>query len=488
MNDIRNLNPRELWNYFYEITSIPHPSGKEKAIVQYVKEVAGKNNIEALTDRAGNLILRKAATPGMESRAGIILQSHLDMVPQKNNDTLHDFEKDPIETWIDGDWVKARGTTLGADNGIGVAATLAVMTSPGIKHGPLEALMTIEEETGMTGARDLEPGLLKGDIMINTDSEDEGELYVGCAGGIDVTASMNYSEVAVPSGMVTYKIDIKGLKGGHSGMDIALGRANANKLLFRFLMHAESDYGIRLVSASVGDLRNAIPREGHAVVTVPSDKAEAFEPFVREYEEMYRAEFSDTEPDLQFTTTESPAAETVLESSDQYKIIRALFVTPNGVLRMSTAMDNLVETSNNLAIVKIAGGEFLSLSLTRSSVDSAKEATAWKIAAAYQLIGAEVKLDGDYPGWKPNMESAIFHSMRKVYKDIYGVVPETRGIHAGLECGIIGSVYPGLDMISFGPTIRYPHSPDEKVNIPSVEKFYNFMVATLEAAPEKSDL
>ena len=486
MNDIRKLEPKELWNYFHEITQIPRPSKHELKMVAYMKEFGKKHNIETIVDKVGNVIMRKPATMGMEKRMGVIFQTHLDMVPQKNSDKKHDFEKDPIETVIDGEWVRANGTTLGADNGIGVASTLAVFASKSISHGPIEALFTIDEETGMTGVFGLKKGLLKGDILMNLDSEDEGELYVGCAGGIDVSISKDYAEEKSPKGMVACKIVAKGLKGGHSGVDIALGRANSNKIMFRFLMQAESDFGIRLAEAAGGDLRNAIPRESYSVLLVPEIKAKEFEKFVRGYEKMYRAEFSDTEPDLKFTFEKITLPAKVMNQGDQYRIIRAVFVCPNGVVRMSQAMKGLVETSNNLAIVKCIKGKFEAHNLTRSSVDSAKEATAWKIAAVFHLINAEVKLEGGYPGWKPDMQSPILKTMSDVYKDIFGKVPEKKAIHAGLECGLIGGVYPNLDMISFGPTIRYPHSPDEKVNIASVLKFWDFLVGTLKRIPVKS--
>jgi dipeptidase D len=485
MSEIKNLKPAALWNYFFEITQIPHPSKKEKKMVDYVVDFGRKHGLETITDKVGNVIIRKPATKGMEKRKGIILQSHLDMVPQKNNDTVHDFEKDPLKPYIDGEWVKARGTTLGSDNGIGVAATMAVLADKNLKHGQVEALFTIDEETGMTGANNLQPGILTGTIMMNLDSEDEGELYVGCAGGINVSAAKDYKEVTTPAGMTAYRVVIKGLKGGHSGMDINMGRANANKLLFRFLMQAESDYKIRVAEAMGGDLRNAIPREGHAVVCVPKDKTAAFEKFVEGYNSMYRNEFSDTEPELLFAAEKTEMPGKVMDQKDQYMIIRAVFICPNGVMRMSVSMPGLVETSNNLAIVKCAAGKFSSMCLTRSSVDSAKEATAWKIAAGFHLIDAKVTLDGSYPGWKPNMKSDILKTMQNVYKKMYGVVPETKAVHAGLECGIIGGVYPGLDMISFGPTIRHPHSPDEKVNIATVQKFWDFLVRTLEEAPAR---
>ena len=485
MNDIRKLEPKHLWNYFHDITQIPHPSKKEKKIVEFMKEFAKKNDLEAHIDKVGNVIIRKPATKGMENRKCVIFQTHLDMVPQKNSDKKHEFEKDPIETIIDGEWVRANGTTLGSDNGIGVAATMAVLASKDIVHGPLEALFTIDEETGMTGVFGLKKGLLNGDILLNLDSEDEGELYVGCAGGIDVSITKNYREENSPAGMVAYKITAKGLKGGHSGVDIALGRANSNKIMFRFLMQAESDFEIRLVEAAGGDLRNAIPRESYSVVLVSETKSAEFLKFVKRYENMYRAEFSETEPGLSFTAQKIKIPLRVMKQSEQYKIIRAVFACPNGIQRMSQAMKGLVETSNNLAIVKCINGKFETYCLTRSSVDSSKEATAWKIAAVFHLIGAKVSLSGSYPGWKPNMESPILKTMSDVYKRKFGKVPEIKAIHAGLECGILGGVYPNLDMISFGPTIRFPHSPDEKVNIQSVKKFFDFICETLKEIPVK---
>lgn len=485
MSDIKNLNPTPLWNYFHDITQIPHPSKKEAKLVEYMVAFGKKMGLETIVDKGGNVIIRKPATPGMENRKGIILQSHLDMVPQKNNDTAHDFDKDPIRTWIDGEWVKAKGTTLGADNGIGVAATMAVLAAKDLVHGQIEGLFTIDEEAGMGGAKNLEPGILTGKVMLNLDSEDEGELYVGCAGGINVSTSKDYRTVKTPGGMTAYKVLVRGLKGGHSGMDISLGRANSNKLMFRFMMQAEADYKIRLAEAAGGDLRNAIPREAHAVVCVDSSQNAAFESFVKNYEKMYRNEFSETEPDLSFTAEKTAMPAVVLDSADQYMIIRAVYVCPNGVMRMSASMPGLTETSSNLAIVKVEGGKFTTMSLTRSSVDSAKDAAAWKIAAVFHLIGAEVTLDGSYPGWKPDMNSAILKVMQDVYRKMYKVVPEIKAVHAGLECGIILGAYPGLDTISFGPTIRHPHSPDEKVHIESVGKFWDFLKETLKNAPVK---
>jgi dipeptidase D len=485
MSDIRNLKPKPLWNYFHEMTQIPRPSKHEGKIVEYIKEFGIRHNVETIVEKVGNVIIRKPATKGMEKRKGVIFQTHLDMVPQKNNDKKHDFEKDPIETIIDGDWVKANGTTLGSDNGIGVAAAMAALASKDITHGPLEGLFTIDEETGMTGVFGLKKGLLKGDILLNLDSETEGEICVGCAGGIDVSVRKNYAEEKSPKGTVAYKITSKGLRGGHSGVDIALGRANSNKLMFRFLMQAEADFGIRLAESSGGDLRNAIPRESSSIVLIPEIKVKEFEKFVKGYDTMYKAEFYETEPDLTFTCKKTELPARVMNQGEQYRIIRALFACPNGVQRMSQAMKGLVETSNNMAIVNLSEGKFECHNLTRSSVDTSKEATAWKIAAVFHLIGAEVTLTGGYPGWKPNMQSPILKTMSDVYKKMYGSVPEIKAIHAGLECAIIGGVYPHFDMISFGPTIKYPNSPDEKVNIKSVQKFYDFLCETLKHIPVK---
>ena len=484
MSEIKNLEPKLLWNYFHEITQIPRPSKREHRMTEYMKKFGLEHGIETIVDKTGNVILRKPATKGMENRKGIILQAHVDMVPQKNSDKKFDFDNDPIQTLIEQGWVTANGTTLGADNGMGVAAAMAVLTDPKIVHGPIEALFTVDEETGMTGANNLKKGVLKGEILINLDSEDEGELYVGCAGGIDVSAVRNYKQEKTPSGMTAYKLTLKGLKGGHSGLDIHLGKANANKLMFRFFMQAETDFGMRIVDYTGGDLRNAIPREAFATVVTPTIRSAEFEKFIKGYEKMYRTEFSDIDPDIRFTAKKCEAPEKIMNEGDQYRIIRGVFVCHNGVERMSVSMPGVVETSNNLSVVKIKDGKFESFCLTRSSVETAKEAVAWKIAAGFQLAGAEVKLSGSYPGWKPNMDSAILVTMKDTYNKLYGRIPEIKAIHAGLECGIIMGPYPKLDSISFGPTIRYPHSPDEKVEIASVGKFWNFLVATLKNAPK----
>ncbi|MFO7853231.1 MAG: aminoacyl-histidine dipeptidase [Bacteroidota bacterium] len=485
MSEIKNLEPKELWGYFSEICQIPHPSKKEQKMVDYVKDFGEKQGLETVVDETGNVIIKKPAVKGFENKKTVVLQAHLDMVPQKNSDKKHDFEKDPIEAYVDGEWVTAKGTTLGSDNGIGIAAAMAVLSSKDIKHGPVEGLFTVDEETGMTGAKNLKSGYLDADILINMDSEDEGELYVGCAGGIDITASKTYKEEPVPSGMKAYRLDAKGMKGGHSGIDIPLGRANANQVIARFLMQAEAELDIKLSEAHAGDLRNAIPREGYALIVVSEDKASDFENLVKEYDAILKNEYGDTEPDITFRCAETDTPEGLVPADEQYGFIRSVFACPNGVLRMSTSMEGLVETSNNIAVVNIGGGSFEALSLTRSSVDSAKEATAWKIAAVFQLAGTEIQMSGSYPGWKPNMDSPILKTMQGVYDKLFGRIPEIKAIHAGLECGIIAGAYPHLDMISLGPTIRYPHSPDEKVNIETVKKFWEFLVATLEAIPEK---
>jgi len=485
MSNIKDLAPVEVWKHFHTLTQIPRPSKKEADVIAHMKKFGEDLGLETIVDEVGNIIIKKPATPGMEGRKGVVLQGHLDMVPQKNSDTEFDFEKDPIEAIIDGEWVTARGTTLGADNGIGVAAAMAVLESTTLRHGPVEALFTVDEETGMTGAFGLKPGLLNGDILINMDSEDEGELTVGCAGGINVSVSKKYTPEEVPAGYKAYELHVKGLKGGHSGLDINLGRANANKLLFRFLMQAESDLKIRLSQAVGGDLRNAIPREANAVVLVPEDSRAPFENMVSHYQDMYSKEFAETEPGLSFSCRLTSAPQKMVPQKDQYSFIRSVFACPNGVQRMSHSMPGLVETSNNLAIISIRDGEFHALNLTRSSVDSAKDATAWKIAGVFQLIGTEVEMEGSYPGWKPNMDSAILRVCQEVYEKNFRKVPKISAMHAGLECGLLGGVYPNLDMISFGPTIRYPHSPDEKVNIETVKLFWDFLVLILEEIPEK---
>ncbi len=483
---LTNLEPKSLWAFFEDICNIPHPSKKEEKIIEYVKEFGQKHGLETETDHVGNVIIRKPATPGMEDCKTIVLQGHLDMVPQKNNDKTHDFEKDPIEPVIDGEWVKANGTTLGADNGIGVAAALAVLESKDLEHGPIECLFTVDEETGMTGAFALKPGFVKGDILINMDSEDEGELYIGCAGGVDTNAFFNYKEEPAPEGHVTYNVEVKGLKGGHSGLDIPLGRGNANKIINRLLWQANRELGLQLVSIDGGSLRNAIPREASAVVMVPEENTGDFEKLTRDLEAKVVKELKSVDPNVQMKASKAslPAA-TIIEKELARKFFNGVYGCPNGVIRMIAEMPDVVETSTNLAILKSDGKRIEVATLQRSSVDSAKEDLGNMMRSVFELAGAEVEHTGEYPGWKPNVDSPILKTMKEVYNKKFGKVPEQKVIHAGLECGLMGGVYPNLDMISFGPTIRNPHSPDEKVNIKTVQLFWEFLMETLKNAPAK---
>lgn len=478
------LNPKLVWKHFYALTQIPRPSGHEEAAAQYVVDFAKKEGLEVFRDEVGNVIVRKPATAGMENRKGVVLQGHLDMVPQKNSDKDHDFEKDPIEAYIDGDWVTANGTTLGADNGMGVAASLAVLESKDLAHGPVEVLLTIDEETGMTGAFGLKGGVLHGDILLNLDSEDEGELYVGCAGGTNANVKFEYKEEAAPAGCVGYNLEIRGLKGGHSGMEIILQRGNSNKLMFRFLYEV-MDLGVRVCCVDGGSLRNAIPRECFVKVAVPSAKATELEAKVKEFEATYLAELALVDEGLTFKAVKVDAPAKVMDADTQRKLTYSVYACPNGVVRMSDSMIGLVETSNNLARVEVKDGVGQVLCLLRSSVDSAKLDLERQIASAFSLAGFNVWMDGQYPGWKPNLNSPILTTMQDIYEKLYGKVPTIKAIHAGLECGLLGGVYPNWDMISFGPTIRYPHSPDEKVKIDTVEKFWNFLVETLKNVPAK---
>lgn len=485
-SNILSLQPALVWKHFYAITQIPHPSGHEEQIRQYVLDFAKKNNVEYQEDATGNIVLRKPATPGMENRKGLVMQAHFDMVPQANSDKKFDFTKDPLQPYIDGEWLTADGTTLGADNGIGMAAMLSVMESNDLVHGPIEALFTMTEETGMVGAFGLDPKLVKGDILLNLDSEDEGELYVGCAGGLDANVSMNYSMEDVNAGYKAYEINVKGLKGGHSGMEIILQRGNSNKILVRFLKLAAKRYAMRLVSIDGGGLRNAIPREAKAVVLVPAVHAVEFETAIKECEAIYKSEIEAVDPGLTLTATGlNNIPSQAMDANSQRRLINMVYGCPNGVVRMSDSMKGLVETSSNLARVLTENGKITITCLMRSSVDSAKEYLADAMSSVFELAGADIKLEGGYSGWKPNMASPILKSMQETYKELYGKTPEIKAIHAGLECGIIGGKYPNLDMISFGPTIRFPHSPDEKVQIASVDKFWNFLVATFKNAPLK---
>ena len=483
--EIINLEPKEVWENFYKLTQVPRSSKKEEKIQAFMMDFGKSLGLVTEKDSIGNVVIRKPASPGMENRKGIVFQGHLDMVPQKNNGTIHDFENDPIDAWIDGDWVRARGTTLGADNGLGVASAMAVLASKNLVHGPLEALFTCDEETGMTGAMGLKPGWLKGDILLNLDSEEEGELYVGCAGGINADIEFEYDEVIVPEGVTPFKLLISGLRGGHSGLEINQGRGNANKLIIRFLKYATRELDVRLAEINGGGMRNAIPREAYAVVLVPDENITQLKSAVSRYESIYNYELGVVEPKLSFTIAKTEVPASLIEERVQDDLIDSAYACPNGVIRMSDAMAGLVETSTNLSTIKSQKGVIFVKCLLRSSVESAKNDLVEMVDSVFALGGAMVSFDVDYPGWKPNMDSQILATMKEIYLNKFGRVPEVLGIHAGLECGILGAVYPNWDMISFGPTMRSPHSPDERAYIPSVQKFWDFLVEILKNTPLK---
>ena len=481
--NLKGLKPALVWKHFAAICEVPHPSHEEDAIRAYIVKWAEELGLEHKVDEAQNVYVYKPATPGMEDRKGIILQAHTDMVPQKNNDKEFNFSTDPIEAYIDGEWVTANGTTLGADNGIGLAAAMAAMEDADLVHGPLECLFTATEETGMDGAFGLQGGLLKGDILLNLDSETEGELYVGCAGGMDVNVTFKYREQALEGKFAAYKVTVKGLKGGHSGIQIGYQRANANRELFRLLNHTACD--VRLASVDGGGLRNAIPREATAVVLVASGDAAAFEAEVAAFEKTLIAEFANIEDSISVKATPTAMPEQVIPAEVATKLAKAVIGAPNGVVKMSVEMEGLVQTSSNLARV-VSNGECVKIQcLLRSSVNSEKHALGAAIKGVFELAGATVELSGDYDGWKPNMESPILHTMLASYESLYGVKPAVMAIHAGLECGILSGAYPHWDMVSCGPTLMSPHSPDERANIPSVAKCWEFLQAVLANIPVK---
>jgi dipeptidase D len=480
-NQINELSPKALWNNFQSLCNIPRPSKNEMRAADFALDFAKKHGLSAIKDEIGNVIIRKPATKGNENKPGVVLQAHLDMVPQKNSSTVHDFDKDPIQAYIDGEWVTAKGTTLGADNGIGVSAALAVLESTDIPHGPIEVLLTIDEETGMTGAFNLKGGVLKGRILMNLDSEDEGELYIGCAGGVNTMAIFDYMPENVPAGYKAFRLILTGLKGGHSGLEINLGRGNANKLMNRFLWKASREFGLRIASIEGGNLHNAIPRESFVVAVIPVTKEKDLMQWAADFQVMINKELSSIEPNakIEILPTDMPA--TIFDKNTQDNLLNAVYTLPNGVIRMESDMPGVVETSTNLAIIKSHAGHIEIKCLLRSSIESAKNDLCNAMTAAFELAGAKVEHSGSYPGWKPNVDSPILHTMKKVYETKFGKTPDVKVIHAGLECGIIGDVYKGMDMVSFGPTIRHPHSPDEKVNIASVEKFWIYLVETLKA-------
>lgn len=485
MSTILQLAPQNVWKHFYSLTQIPRPSGHMEKITKFLIDFGKGLGLESFVDEVGNVIIRKPATPGMENRKGIILQAHMDMVPQKNNDTIHDFTTDPIETYVDGDWVKAKGTTLGADNGLGVAAIMAVLEDNNLKHGPLEALITKDEETGMYGAFGLKPGTMQGEILLNLDSEDEGELYIGCAGGLDITATLEYKEETPMADFVARKITLKGLRGGHSGLEINEGRGNANKLLARIVHDLLIEFDSQLASFEGGNMRNAIPREAHAVLVFNPEDMDGLEDYMKEYEAQLNDEYAPIESGITLSIEEVTLPTAVVPSEIQDNMINVLMACQNGVMRMIPTIPDTVETSSNLAIINIGEGKASFKILARSSSDSMKECLTTSLECCFSMAGMKVEMTGGYSGWQPDINSPILHAMKESYKNQFGTEPAVKVIHAGLECGIIGAIIPGLDMISFGPTLRSPHSPDERALIPTVQKFYDFLIATLEQTPMK---
>jgi dipeptidase D len=480
---IRNLEPKALWNHFADLNAVPRPSKKEERVIQFMLDFGNSLGLETKTDAIQNVIIKKPATAGMENRTTLILQSHLDMVHQKNSDTVFDFEEQGIEMRVDGDWVKANGTTLGADNGIGVAAIMALLASTEIPHPALEAMFTIDEETGMTGAMQLDGSNFKGKILLNLDTEDDDELSIGCAGGIDTNTSYEYTQVSVNESSEFLKISIRGLLGGHSGMDIDKGRGNANKMLTRLFYSLQSKFALQLISFDGGSLRNAIPREASACVAIKTDQKEGFLMEIEKFTAILKAEYVSIEPNFEITTQNTDKSELAVSDQDFKKILNTLYSVNNGVFRMSPDISDLVEVSSSLARVILADGKFTTQSLQRSSVETTKTDVANAIRAAFENMGCSVIQNGDYPGWQPNTNSVILNLMTDIYRDMFKEEPKVKACHAGLECGILGKHLPGVDMISFGPNIRAAHSPDEKVQISSVQKFWTYLLETINKTP-----
>ncbi len=483
--DIRQLEPKALWNHFADLNAVPRPSKKEEKVIAFMVEFGKSLGLETKTDKVGNIIIKKPAFVGMEDRKTVILQSHVDMVHQKNADTVFDFDTEGIKMLIDGDWVKADGTTLGADNGIGVAAIMALLSSTDIPHPALEAMFTVDEETGMTGAIELEGENFSGQILLNLDTEDDDELSIGCAGGIDTNTKYTYETVDVESGSVYFTMTIRGLMGGHSGMDIHLGRGNANKLMNRILYHLLSTVPYQLISVDGGSLRNAIPRESTTVIALHKDNVELFHHEFKRIQAELVEELTTVEKQLMIGVEANGAGEQAVAQADLIKMLNAIYAAPNGVFRMSPDIEDLVETSSSLARIIIKDGTFVSQSLQRSSVESTKDDVANTIRAAFESMGAAVVQTGDYPGWQPNPSSEILTIMRNLYVKRYNEEPQVKACHAGLECGILGKHLPGVEMISFGPNIRRAHSPDETVQISSVQKFWGYLLETLLLIPSK---
>lgn len=487
MSTLSQLKPASLWQLFEKICSIPHPSKHEQKISAWIQSWAKELGLSVKEDAVGNLFIKKPATSGMEGRQGIILQAHMDMVPQKNSDTVHDFVTDPIKPYIieSGDWVTAEGTTLGADNGVGLASALAVLASDDIPHGPLEVLVTIDEEAGMSGAFGLETGWLEGDILINTDSEQEGEVYMGCAGGIDGSATFNLDFEKVSENTQAFNLSISGLKGGHSGVDIHTGRANANKLLVRFLLDASNEFELRLTELNGGSLRNAIPREANASFVISTEQVPALKERLAAYLSTISANLGVIETDIDMLLISPEDFDQCWTKASQHQILRALNACPNGVIRMSDDIEGIVETSLNLGVVSTRGKKLNALVLIRSLHDDGSLETQRTVRSIFELAEASIKFSGAYPGWKPNPDSAIMKTVRDTYQELFKKVPEVMVIHAGLECGLFKTAYPHWDMVSIGPTIKFPHSPDEKIEIATVEQYWQLLTAVLAKVPKK---
>ena len=482
-NELRKLEPISLWNKFADLNAVPRPSKKEERIIEFIKAFGNSLGLETFEDQIRNVIIRKPATPGMENRKSIVLQSHLDMVHQKNNDTVFDFDVQGIEMFVDNDWIKAKGTTLGADNGIGVATIMAILESDTIPHPAIEALFTIDEETGMTGALNLKANILKGSILLNLDTEQDDEIDIGCAGGIDVTAVGNYQMEELPADYSAWRISVKGLNGGHSGMDIHKGLGNANKIMNRLLYKGFELFGLAVSEINGGSLRNAIPRESESIIILPKNKINDFNTAFEQLIKDIKFELKTTEPTLQIGLQEAPLPNLIMNSVSQIQLINAIYSVSNGVYRMSADIDNLVETSNNLARVIVKDGKIFIACLTRSSIESSKMDLAQALEANFKMANLQVSFSGSYPGWTPNVSSPILKVLTSVYEQLYQKKPKVVACHAGLECGILGKNYPNMDMISFGPTILGAHSPDERVSISSVQKYWRFVLEILKAIP-----
>jgi len=485
MSEIRKLQPQAIWENFYKITQVPRPSGHLEKIQQFLLGWAREKGVEARMDRAGNILMYKAATPGMENRKVVTLQGHMDMVPQKTADSPHNFETDPIRTYIDGEWVKAEGTTLGADDGMAVATIMAIMEDDTLRHGPLEGFITTDEETTMYGVNHMDDQTLKGDILLNLDNETEGEMMIGSAGGVNLTASLEYKEEEADGGDAAVRVAIHGLRGGHSGLEINEGRANANKLMARLVQDAIANFEARLSSWQGGNMRNAIPRDAEVVLTLPKENVAAFEEVVEEWRETFTGEYRAVETALTLTCEAAERPACVVPEEIQDNLVNALCGCHNGVMRFIPEIPHIVETSSNLAIVEIGGGKAMFKVLVRSSRDSMRECCAETLESIYSMAGMKVVLDGEYPAWQPNPQSEIVGVMERVYRELFGKDNKVQVVHAGLECGVIGAKYPRMDMVSFGPTLRSPHTPDERCHIPSVERYWKFVLATLENTPEK---